>query len=83
MVSQVLAPIIAYDRENKTRLLDSLRVFLNCNRSWKRSAEELFIHKQTLVYRIRQIEDLTGRSLSNTPDVSDFWVALRAREMIS
>jgi purine catabolism regulator len=36
------------------------------------------VHKQTLVYRMRRVETLTSRSLSDTGDVADLWLALQA-----
>lgn len=76
----VLGPLIAYDEAHETELLRSLDVFLDHNRSWQRSAEVLFVHKQTLVYRMHRVEELTGRDLHSTGDVVQLWLALRARE---
>ena len=53
-------------------------MFLQENRSWQRAADRLHVHKQTLVYRIKRIETLTGRSLSDTADVAELWLALQA-----
>jgi purine catabolism regulator len=77
---RVLGPVIAYDAEHGTELVRSLTVFLEHNRSWQRSAEALHVHKQTLVYRMHRIEELTGRDLRATADVVQFWLALRALE---
>jgi purine catabolism regulator len=82
-VEQVLGPIVSYDAEHGTELVHSLRTFLQSNRSWKRATSELFVHKQTLVYRMRRIEELTGRKLNDTSDVAELWLALRADEMIA
>jgi purine catabolism regulator len=38
------------------------------------------VHKQTLVYRMHRVEELTGRDLRDTADVVQFWLALRALE---
>ena len=65
-VERVLAPILSYDDAHNTELLGSLSVFLEQNRSWQRSAELLHVHKQTLVYRMRRVEELTGRDLRET-----------------
>lgn len=81
-VDQVLGAIIEYDRQNETDLVHSLRVFLDSNRSWKQAAETLFVHKQTLIYRMRRVEELTGQRLNNTSDVVHLWLALRAYEII-
>jgi purine catabolism regulator len=82
LVEDVLGSLLAYDAEHGTELVDSLRAFFQFDRSWKKAADGLFIHKQTLVYRIRRVEQLTGRKLSNTADLAEFWLALRASEMI-
>jgi purine catabolism regulator len=82
-VKRVLGSLLAYDDEHATELLRSLRVFLEENRSWQRSAKRLHVHKQTLVYRVRRIEELTGRSLRDTADVVEFWMALEALQLTS
>lgn len=82
IVHQVLGSVLEYDKNNETELVYSLRVFLECNRSWKDAAARLFVHKQTLIYRMRRVEELTGRRLSETADVVDLWLALRAHEIV-
>ena len=81
-VDRVLGPVLEYDRANGTELLRSLVTFLRCNRSWQRATAELFVHRQTLVYRMRRVEELTGRSLSDTGHVAEFWLAARALELL-
>ncbi|TMR40615.1 PucR family transcriptional regulator [Actinomadura geliboluensis] len=49
-----------------------------CADSWRRSATRLHVHVNTLRYRIRRIEDLTGRDLGTLEDRVDFFLALRA-----
>jgi purine catabolism regulator len=75
---RIMGPLLTYDREHGSDLIRSLRVFLEHNRSWQRSAEVLHVHKQTLVYRMRRVEELTGRSLRETGDVVQLWLGLRA-----
>ena len=80
-VKRVLGPLLAYDEEHATVLVCSLRVFLEENRSWQRSASRLHIHKQTLVYRMGRVEELTGRNLRDTADVVQLWMALEALQL--
>ena len=75
---RVLGPLLSYDEDKRSQLLISLRVFLEENRSWQRAAARLFVHKQTLVYRIERVEQLTGRQLQSTGDVAELWLALQA-----
>jgi purine catabolism regulator len=81
LAEHVLGPLLEYDRAHQTELIRTLAALLRNNRSPNPTAAELFIHRQTLVYRVRRIEELTERSLSNTRDVVDLWLALRAVEV--
>lgn len=82
LVDHVLGRLIEYDRGHHTELVRTLAVLLRHNRSPNPTAAELFIHRQTLVYRVRRIEALTGRRLSRTKDVVDLWLGLRALEIV-
>ena len=42
----------------------------------------LYCHRHTLRYRIRKIEELTGRDLASARDRIEFWLALRGRELV-
>ena len=61
----------------------SLEAFIEQNGQWERAARELYCHRHTLRYRIRRVEQLTGRDLSNARDRIEFWLALRARELVT
>jgi purine catabolism regulator len=82
LAEHVVGPLLDYDRIHHTELVRTLAVLLRNNRSSTRTAQELFIHRQTLVYRMRRIEELTSRSLSSTEDVVELWLGLRAVEVI-
>ncbi|HUW78607.1 MAG TPA: PucR family transcriptional regulator ligand-binding domain-containing protein [Candidatus Nanopelagicaceae bacterium] len=76
-VANVLGPVLAYDIKNDSELMHSLETYFETNRSWQDGADRLGIHKQTLVYRIRKIEQLTGRKLRDIADQTDLYLALR------
>ncbi len=74
----VLGPVEEYDRAHGTRLVPTLRAFLEHDGAWKRCAEDLGLHVNTLRQRLARVESLTGRSVESTGDRVDFWLALRA-----
>ncbi|KAF1066783.1 MAG: Transcriptional activator PmfR [Pseudomonas citronellolis] len=78
---RALGALADYDREHGANLQHTLEEFLRQNRSWQKTAERLNVHRQTLVYRIRRIEEITGLSLDCTEDVAVLWIALRAAEI--
>ncbi len=82
-VDSVLAPLNAYDRDQHGELLVSLQAFLQHNARWETAAAELFVHRHTLRYRMRKVEELTGRDLKSSFDRMELWLALRARDLLA
>ena len=76
---RLLGPLLAYDQQHKAELLPTLREFLACSGSWNACAARMYVHVNTVRYRIRRIEELTGRDLSSLDDQVDFFLALRIR----
>ena len=66
-------------KRHKAELLPTLREFLACSGSWNACAATMYVHVNTVRYRIRRIEELTGRDLSRLDDQVDFFLALRIR----
>ncbi|MBS1881576.1 MAG: PucR family transcriptional regulator [Actinobacteria bacterium] len=77
-VDRILGPLIAWDRERETDLVKTLQAYLECDRSPSQASKILFVHTQTVNYRLARIQELTGRSMHATGDVSELWFALRA-----
>jgi PucR family transcriptional regulator, purine catabolism regulatory protein len=77
----VLGPIEQGEGEYGEELMRSLDVFIEHNGHWEKAANALFCHRHTLRYRIRRVEQLTGRDFSNARDRIEFWLALRGREL--
>jgi len=78
----LLEPIERTEGEYGDELLRSLEAFIENNGNWERAARQLFCHRHTLRYRIRKIEELTGRDLGRATDRIELWLALRARELV-
>ena len=79
----VLWPLEDASGEYGDELIRSLEAFIEQNGQWEKAARELYCHRHTLRYRIRRVEQLTGRDLSNARDRIEFWLALRARELVT
>lgn len=80
-VDAILQPLDEYDAGNGGALIPSLRAFIDHNARWESAATELLIHRHTLRYRMRKVEELTGRDLDSVRDRMEFWLALQAREL--
>jgi purine catabolism regulator len=77
----VLGPVESGEGEYGDELLRSLDVFIEHNGHWEKAASALYCHRHTLRYRIRRVEQLTGRDFSSARDRIEFWLALRGREL--
>jgi purine catabolism regulator len=78
----ILGPIEASEGHYGGELMRSLEAFIEENGQWERAARRLYCHRHTLRYRIRRVEELTGRNLSSARDRIEFWLALRGRELV-
>jgi DNA-binding PucR family transcriptional regulator len=56
---------LATDDEHHARLRDTLLAFLRSGGSYKTTAEQLMMHKNTVQYRIRKAEESLGRPVSD------------------
>jgi purine catabolism regulator len=79
----ILGPIEASEGHYGGELMRSLEAFIEENGQWERAARRLYCHRHTLRYRIRRVEELTGRNLGSARDRIEFWLALRGRELVA
>jgi purine catabolism regulator len=83
VVDRVLGPLNAYDARHSTEMVKTLDTYLQCDRSWVQTAAALSVHRQTVVYRIQRIEQITGRAVAETATIAEFWLALRASDLLA
>lgn len=61
--------LMEYDRENHTNLLETLYQFLRSSQNLREASEVLFIHKNTLSYRIGKIKEILGDDLASSETI--------------
>jgi DNA-binding PucR family transcriptional regulator len=74
---RLLGPLRDYDARHHAELLPTLTAFLACDGSWAACASRMYVHVNTVRYRVSRIEALTGRDLSALADRVDYFLALR------
>lgn len=75
-----LEPLIDYDRENGTALLETTRTWLEHGGQFDATAQDLGVHRHTVRSRVALAERLLGRDLSGFHARADLWAALLATE---
>ncbi|MGP3968615.1 PucR family transcriptional regulator [Streptomyces sp. 6N223] len=67
-----------HDAHGRGDLVASLRAWLSRHGQWDAAAADLGVHRHTLRYRMRRVEEILDRSLDD-PDVRmELWLALKA-----
>lgn len=64
-VKDTLVSLKSYDQEHDSHLEETLEAYLRNRGSRKLAAEELFLHRNTMAYRLKQIEQLLDCDLSS------------------
>lgn len=80
LLQRLLDPLIEHDRVHQTEFMSTLKAFLENQRSAQKVASLLFVHRQTVIYRIRKISELTGLDLAETSSVAQLWIAMQVYE---
>ncbi|OZE85346.1 hypothetical protein CH298_21895 [Rhodococcoides fascians] len=78
---QFINPLWSYDTETNSNLIVTLRAFLEADGSPTKTAAALFIHRNSLTYRLNRIGELLGVSLSTVDGKSTCAVALAVWDM--
>ncbi|MDO0925474.1 PucR family transcriptional regulator [Streptomyces sp. TG1A-8] len=74
----LLCALREHDATGRGDLVASLRAWLSRHGQWDAAAADLGVHRHTLRYRMRRVEEILGRSLDD-PDVRmELWLALKA-----
>lgn len=80
-VADYLGPLKEYDRQYHANLLETVRHYLDQGCSVRRASQKMFVHYNTVVYRLNLVESVSGRSLDDPAFRLALYVALKAQAM--
>lgn len=78
LARSVLAPVLELDAEDRNVLLETARTWLEAAGSTSTAAKKLHLHRNSVRYRLRRLEELTGRDLSDPVQAAEVYVALES-----
>lgn len=81
-VKEMLGPLLDYDLAHGTELVQTLDAYLRRDGSLNQLADDLLIHRSTLVYRLRRIRDLLDIDIDDSHLRLDLSLAARAVEVL-
>jgi len=77
-----LATLVAYDQKQGGELLKTLEAYFNHLANLRATSEALHIHRNTLLYRLERIKEISGMDLNNAEQYFALWLALRAHRVL-
>ncbi len=72
----------AYDQKNHAELVHTLETYFNYGCNLSKTAEQLYVHKNSVVYRLKKIETLLGKSLSDYETSFDLQLCLKLVNLV-
>lgn len=78
----IVRPLLEADQAGGTHLHETLLAYLAHNRSLAETARALYLHRNTLSYRLDRIEKILGVGLRGTDDLLDVCLATKASEVL-
>jgi DNA-binding PucR family transcriptional regulator len=82
VAQRVLGPVLELSEPERETLIHTARVWLAEDGATSIAAKGLHVHRNTVRYRLRHLEELTGRSLTKPTDLADLYVALECARIL-
>lgn len=77
-----LKPLVDYDKKKSTELGATLHSYFNNNGNLTRVSEDLFAHYNTILYRMKRIEEITNMDLNDSTDRLNLEIAIKIKELL-
>lgn len=80
--NDTIKPLIEYDKMNGTELLNTLKIYFECNGNMKKMSKKMFMHYNTIIYRLQKIKDIIDIDLENADNRLNLEIAIKALNLI-
>ncbi len=78
---EILDPVWEYDKKNDSQLFETMCVFLEQKRDYKATAKILFVHENTVRYRISKVKEMLETQNRSDDFCEAFSIALKCRHI--
>ncbi len=79
--TKYLGALVQYDENNTTQLLETLETYYSCNSNAVVAAEKLFLHRNTLNYRIKRIKQILELNIDDPEIKLCVYLALKIKHL--
>lgn len=81
-VHRVLGPLLDHDVRYATQLMPTVEAFASHAGRLRETAGEIFVHRNTLAYRLERAGEILGKDLKDADTLLDIALALRALRLM-
>ncbi|WP_198508075.1 GAF domain-containing protein [Bacillus sp. FJAT-42315] len=75
-IEKTLGALLQHDEEHGTELVDTLKIFLECNQSVTKTAKLSYVHLNTIKYRLQTIKKILGKSTIDGKEMFELQLAI-------
>jgi PucR family transcriptional regulator, purine catabolism regulatory protein len=79
---ETVEPLVAYDEQYETDLLQTLETFLDADGNVAKTAQRLFTHRHTIYYRLERVRELTGLDVSSSDGREKLSLGLKSMRVL-
>ena len=80
--AETVEPLVAYDEQYETDLVQTLETFLDCDGNVAGTAQRLFTHRHTIRYRLERVRELSGLDVGSTDGREKLGLGLKAMRVL-
>jgi sugar diacid utilization regulator len=80
--SETVEPLVAYDEQYETELVQTLETFLDCDGNVAQTAQRLFTHRHTIRYRLERARELSGLDVGSSDGREKLSLGLKAMRVL-
>ena len=80
LLGHEIAQLGKHDKKHGTSYVKTLHAYLRNNMNAKKTAEDLFIHRATMMHRLKRIQEIAGIDFSNHDQVLYLQLSFRLWE---
>jgi sugar diacid utilization regulator len=80
--AETVEPLVAYDEQYETELLQTLGTFLEADGNVAGTAQRLFTHRHTVYYRLERVRELTGLDVSSSDGREKLSLGLKSMRVL-
>jgi len=80
--NNTVGKLVEYDKENGTNLIETMEAYFRQNGNISEAAKELFVHRNTLIYRIDKIKMILDSDLKDSEELLEIQLGFKIRNML-